>query len=221
MRFVTFSDGRDERVGVLCDGRVTPLGDSSGDLVDLIVAGDTALDFTRAKLAVSRDKGVPLADVRLLAPLRRFGRAEQPTLGYEAGLAVVIGRSGRSIPPDVALNHVWGYTLANGIGATMAAGPCVVTPDELGDPQDLRLHCLVNGEVREDAYQETVFDVATLISELSSGTTLRPGDLLLTGSPQIVLADGDEVLVRCERIGELRNRVSHSDLATPSMGERP
>ena len=70
MRFVTFDDGLDEWIGVHSDNRVIPLCDETGDLVDLIMAGDAALDFTRAKFAVSRDKGLPLADVRLLAPLR-------------------------------------------------------------------------------------------------------------------------------------------------------
>lgn len=218
MRFVTFDDGLDELVGVLRDDRVIPLFDNSGDLVDLIEAGDTALDFTRAKLAVSRCKGLALADVRLLAPLRRFDRdilcarlrgdrrefftkradtvigphdgiAYDPKMSAE--LAVVIGRLGSDIPRAAALDHVWGYTLAySGIDATMTIGPWVVTPDELGDPQDLRLRCIVNGEM--------TVDVATVISELSSEMPLRPGDLLVTGGvPQGV------------------------DLAMPSREERP
>jgi 2,4-diketo-3-deoxy-L-fuconate hydrolase len=112
----------------------------------------------------------------------------------------------------------------------MPIGPCVVTADELGDPQDVRLQCMVNGEVRQDAStKQMAFDVATLISELSFGMTLRPGDLVLTGTPagvgnardpQVFLTDGDEVLVRGDRIGELRNRIVQRDLATPSTGAR-
>jgi hypothetical protein len=212
VRFVTFDDGLDELVGVLSEGRVIPLSDDAGDLLDLIVAGDTALDFTRAKLAVSRDKGLPLAEVRLLAPLRRFGRdilctrwngdraeffprradtvlgpydvAYDPTVSAE--LAVVIGRPGRDLPRAAALDHVWGYTLAyNNIDA-MAIGPCVITPDEFGDPPDV---------------------VATLISELSVELALRPGDLLLTGTS----ADADAI----------GDRVVHGGLATFPKGERP
>ncbi len=167
---------------------------------------------------------------------------------YEAELAVVIGRAGRSIPRAVALDYVWGYTLANdvsqrdlqqmhggqwlkgkSIDATMPIGPCVVTADQIGDPQNIQLRCVVNGEVRQDAStRQMAFDVATLISELSFGMTLRPGDLLLTGTPagvgnarepQVFLRDGDEVVVRGDRIGELRNRVVQWDLATPSRGE--
>jgi 2,4-didehydro-3-deoxy-L-rhamnonate hydrolase len=247
MRFVTFDDGLDEWIGVCGDDRVIPLCDEAGDLHDLVLAGDAALDFTRAKLAVSRDKGLPLADVRLLAPIRRFDRdivctgwtierPEHPTfftnradgmigpdedIAYDrpvsAQLAVIIGRLGCEISPDAALDHVWGYTLSNG----SALGPCVVTPDEVGEPEDLRLRCVVNGELRQDIFtKELGLDVANLISELSFVMTLRPGDLLLTGTPAgvppIAVADGDEVLVTCDRIGELRNRV----LATALKGER-
>jgi 2-keto-4-pentenoate hydratase/2-oxohepta-3-ene-1,7-dioic acid hydratase in catechol pathway len=156
---------------------------------------------------------------------------------YEAEVALVIGRTGKNIPAEQALDHVWGYTLANdvsqrdlqrahggqwlkgkSIDATMPLGPWIVTADEVGDPQDIRLQCLVNGEVRQDAStRQMAYDVATLISELSFGMTLRPGDLLLTGTPagignarepQVFLTDGDEVITRADKLGELRNRVS-------------
>jgi 2,4-didehydro-3-deoxy-L-rhamnonate hydrolase len=165
---------------------------------------------------------------------------------YEAELALVIGKAGRSIPVSVALEHVWGYTLANdvsqrdlqrahggqwlkgkSIDQTMPLGPWIVTADELGDPQDLRLQCWVNGERRQDAStRQMAYDVATLISELSFGMTLRPGDLLLTGTPagignardpQVFLAEGDEVVVRGDRIGELRNTLVRRELATPGV----
>lgn len=201
MRFVTFDDGLDELVGVLRGDRVIPLPDPASDLVDLIEAGDAALDLTRAELAVSRDKGLPLAEVRLLAPLRRFRRdimrtawnGDRPAfftkcpgtpVAYDqpdgkAELAVVISRAGRDIPRDAALGHVWGYTLASSAELSTAMGPSVITLDELGDPGD----------------------VATLVSKLSAETALRPGDLLLTGGvPQGFV---------------------HLDLVTPSMGERP
>jgi 2,4-diketo-3-deoxy-L-fuconate hydrolase len=165
---------------------------------------------------------------------------------YEAELALVIGKAGRSIPVSVALEHVWGYTLANdvsqrdlqrahggqwlkgkSIDQTMPLGPWIVTADELGDPQDLRLQCWVNGERRQDAStRQMAYDVATLISELSFGMTLRPGDLLLTGTPagignardpQVFLAEGDKVVVRGDRIGELRNTLVRRELATPGV----
>ncbi|NEA32943.1 fumarylacetoacetate hydrolase family protein [Streptomyces sp. SID13031] len=161
---------------------------------------------------------------------------------YEAELALVIGRTGRSIPVAEALDHVWGYTLANdvsqrdlqrrhggqwlkgkSIDQTMPLGPWIVTADEFGDPQDVHLQCLLNGEVMQDAStKQMAYDVATLVSELSFGMTLRPGDLLLTGTPagignarepQVFLAEGDVVVTRSDKIGELRNTLVYRDLA--------
>ncbi|MPZ26374.1 MAG: 5-carboxymethyl-2-hydroxymuconate isomerase [Micromonosporaceae bacterium] len=164
---------------------------------------------------------------------------------YEAELAVVIGHTGRSIPVADAGRFVWGYTLANDIShrdlqrahggqwlkgksidGTMPLGPWLVTADELGCPPDLRLQCLVNGELLQDAStSQMAFDIPTLISELSYGMTLRPGDLLLTGTPsgvgnarepQRFLVEGDEVVVRAAGLGELRNRLVTTDLAGPA-----
>jgi 2,4-diketo-3-deoxy-L-fuconate hydrolase len=161
---------------------------------------------------------------------------------YEAELALVIGKAGRSIPVADALDPVWGYTLANdvsqrdlqrqhggqwlkgkSIDQTMPLGPWIVTADEFGDPQDVHLQCLLNGEVMQDAStKQMAYDVATLISELSFGMTLRPGDLLLTGTPagignarepQVFLAEGDEVVTRADKIGELRNTLVYRELA--------
>jgi len=155
---------------------------------------------------------------------------------YEAEVALVIGTTGKNIAVEDALDHVWGYTLANDVSQrdlqrahggqwlkgksiddTMPLGPWIVTADEVGDPQDIQLQCLVNDEVRQDAStRQMAFDVATLISELSFGMTLRPGDLLLTGTPagignarepQVFLQDGDVVVTRADKLGELRNRV--------------
>ncbi len=159
---------------------------------------------------------------------------------YEAELALVIGRDGRSIPQNEALDYVWGYCLANDISQrdlqrrhggqwlkgksidnTMPLGPFLVTPDELSLP-DIRLECLVNGTVLQDAFvRQMAFPIAELIAELSFGMTLRAGDLLITGTPagvgnarapQIFLKDGDEVVVRSPELGELRNRLVRADL---------
>ncbi|TDO45524.1 2-keto-4-pentenoate hydratase/2-oxohepta-3-ene-1,7-dioic acid hydratase in catechol pathway [Kribbella sp. VKM Ac-2571] len=156
---------------------------------------------------------------------------------YEAEVALVIGKTGKNIPVDEALGHVWGYMLANDVSQrdlqrahggqwlkgksiddTMPLGPWIVTADEVGDPQDIHLQCLVNDEVRQDAStRQMAFDVATLISELSFGMTLRPGDLLLTGTPagignarepQVFLQDGDVIVTRSDKLGSLRNRVT-------------
>lgn len=159
---------------------------------------------------------------------------------YEAELAVVIGKAGRSIPEREAAAHIFGYCLANdvsqrdlqrrhggqwfkgkSIDGTMPIGPFLVTPDEV-DLATVRLQCLVNGEVLQDALvSQMAFRVEKLVAELSFGMTLRPGDLLLTGTPSgvgfartppILLAEGDEVIVRGTGLGELRNRLKRVDL---------
>ena len=163
---------------------------------------------------------------------------------YEAEMALVIGQAGRSIDPTSALDHVWGYLLANDISQrdlqrahggqwlkgksidrTMPLGPWLVTADEI-DGANVRLRCTVNGEVLQDAStSQMAFSIPTLIAELSFGMTLEPGDVLLTGTPsgvgnarepQRFLADGDEVVVSGSGLGELRNRLVRTDLHSPA-----
>ena len=159
---------------------------------------------------------------------------------YEAELAFVIGKAGRSIPASRALDHVFGYFLANdvsqrdlqrrhggqwlkgkSIDATMPIGPYVVTPEELDLP-NLRLECVLNGKLMQSALvKQMAFPVAELIAELSFGMTLQPGDVILTGTPagvgnarepQVFMREGDEVIVRGSGLGELRNRLAWRDL---------
>jgi 2,4-didehydro-3-deoxy-L-rhamnonate hydrolase len=157
-------------------------------------------------------------------------------MDYEAELAVVIGRAGRSIPAAGAMDHVFGYTLANdvtardvqrrhggqwlkgkGMDGSCPLGPWIVTAEEIADPQNLPIRCHVNGV--EKQYSNTrfmVFPIARLIEELSLAMTLLPGDILLTGTPEGVgyartppefLSPGDEVTVTIQDIGEITNRV--------------
>ncbi len=156
-------------------------------------------------------------------------------LDYEVELAVVIGRRGRDIPVDRALDYVFGYTIMNDVTArdlqrrheqwfkgksldTFAPmGPAVVHRSLIPDPQNLRLRMRVNGEVRQDASTSNmVFTVAQLISALSAGMTIEPGDLLATGTPEGVgmgrtpplwLKPGDVVEAEIDGIGTLRNRI--------------
>jgi 2-keto-4-pentenoate hydratase/2-oxohepta-3-ene-1,7-dioic acid hydratase in catechol pathway len=154
---------------------------------------------------------------------------------WEVELAVVIGRRARDVSAGSALEHVYGYTVANDVSARdlqfadgqwvraksidsfCPVGPVVVTADEIPDPQALRLTTRVNGEVVQDATTDLmVFGVAELISFCSRSFTLEPGDLLLTGTPwgcgefmdpKRSLAHGDVVECEIERIGTLRNPV--------------
>ena len=146
--------------------------------------------------------------------------------------------------PKQALDHVFGYCLANDISqrdlqrrhggqwlkgksidGTMPLGPYIVTADEL-DVRKIRLRCEVNGQTLQDAViAQMAFPIEELIAELSFGMTLHPGDVILTGTPsgvgnarepQLFLKDGDEVVVRGEGLGELRNVLTARDLAGTS-----
>jgi 2-keto-4-pentenoate hydratase/2-oxohepta-3-ene-1,7-dioic acid hydratase in catechol pathway len=158
-------------------------------------------------------------------------------LDYEAELAIVIGKCCRHVPVERAHEAIAGYTCANDVSVrdwqgkakTMTLGksfdthgplgPWLVTPDELGDPHDLRIQCSVDGEQRQDASTaEMVFDCFQQVSHLSEAFTLEPGDVIATGTPSGVglgrkpvrdnlLKVGSTVAVEIEGIGELVNTV--------------
>ena len=154
----------------------------------------------------------------------------------EAELAAVIGKAGRRISREKALDHVRGYVCANDVSARdiqYAEGQwfrgknfesfCPVGPDdpvsvkELGDGSGLRVMQLLNGKVMQDGNtDDLIFDVPTLIAFASNALTLDPGDLILTGTPsgvgfardpKVALKPGDVVEVRVEGISTLTNPV--------------
>jgi 2-keto-4-pentenoate hydratase/2-oxohepta-3-ene-1,7-dioic acid hydratase in catechol pathway len=156
---------------------------------------------------------------------------------YEAELAVIIGRTARNVPESDALDHVFGYTNANDVSSRdlqfseggqwtrsksidtfCPLGPYIATADEIEDPQDLSVRCILNGEVMQDGTtSRMIFSVAELISFLSQGMTLVPGDVIVTGTPpgvgsardpQVWLKDGDEVTIEIEGLGTLTNPVA-------------
>lgn len=154
---------------------------------------------------------------------------------FEGEFAVVIGKSGRYIAESDAMAHVAGYTIFN--DGTMrdfqrhttqyfpgksfwhsgSCGPWIVTPDEAGPYQQLTLQTRLNGEVMQQAsLDDLVFDVERLIAYVSTVITLRPGDIISTGTtggvgdardPQVYLQPGDVVEIEIDRIGTLRNPV--------------
>ena len=155
-------------------------------------------------------------------------------LDYEVELAIVIGREGKYIPEKEVYDHIAGYTVFNDVTArdlqrshaqwfkgksldTFAPmGPYLVTPDEVGDPQDLDIWLKVNGEVRQSSNTKSmIFDIKTLVSTLSQGLTLEAGDIIATGTPSGVgsshpsgfLNVGDVVETGVEKVGVLRNKV--------------
>jgi 2-keto-4-pentenoate hydratase/2-oxohepta-3-ene-1,7-dioic acid hydratase in catechol pathway len=158
------------------------------------------------------------------------------TTDYEGEMAVVIGRSGRGISREAALDHVFGWTIVNDVTARdlqkrhvqwymgkspdtfCPMGPWIVTIDELPDIESSWIRTHVNGELRQEAPIEAlIFGVQDLIATLSEVTTLEPGDVIATGTglgvgigfdPPKYLASGDVVEVSIDRIGTLRNPVT-------------
>jgi 2-keto-4-pentenoate hydratase/2-oxohepta-3-ene-1,7-dioic acid hydratase in catechol pathway len=144
---------------------------------------------------------------------------------HEAELVVVIGKSGRWIAPDNALNYVFGYTVGNDVTArdlqnrdgqwTRAKGFdsfCPIGPwiETVLDASDAMITCHVNGEMRQMAStRDMVFNIKQLLSYVSSIMTIFPGDMLFTGTPSGVgpLLPGDRVEVNIEGIGSLTNPV--------------
>jgi 2-keto-4-pentenoate hydratase/2-oxohepta-3-ene-1,7-dioic acid hydratase in catechol pathway len=157
---------------------------------------------------------------------------------YECELAVVIGRACKNVRREDALDYVLGYTCANDVSARdwqiqrggsqwcrgksfdtfCPLGPCLVTPEELPDPNALRIRTILNGAVVQDSNTaDMIFDVPELIAFLSGSTTLRAGAVILTGTPYGVglgrtpprwLQPGDEVTIDIEGIGALTNPVA-------------
>ncbi len=154
---------------------------------------------------------------------------------WEVELGVIIGKPGRGISEADALDHIFGYTVINDISVrdvqfrhqqfflgksadgACPMGPCVVTADDIADPQALDLSCRVNGETKQASntrYQ--IFDIRRTISILSQGMTLHAGDIIATGTPSGVgfarkppefLKPGDVVECEVEEIGLIRNPV--------------
>lgn len=163
----------------------------------------------------------------------------QPTTraDYEAELAIVLARDCRDATRENALSYVLGYTCANDVSARdwqrdfgggqfchaksfdtfCPLGPVLVTPDELPNPNALRIRSLLNGEVMQDSTTaDMIFDVPTIIAFLSADKTLPAGTIILTGTPEGVgfarkprvwLKPGDTIAVEIEGIGTLTNPV--------------
>ena len=156
---------------------------------------------------------------------------------YECELAVVLGKRCHNVSRDEAVQHILGYTCANDVsardwqknggggqwcrGKTFATfcplGPVITTHDENGDPNNLSLRTLLNGNVMQECNtNDMIFDIPTLIEFLSASTILNPGTVILTGTPHgvgfartppVYLQPGDEVTIEIEGIGRLTNPV--------------
>jgi 2-keto-4-pentenoate hydratase/2-oxohepta-3-ene-1,7-dioic acid hydratase in catechol pathway len=180
--------------------------------------------FTKVTTAVNG----PYDDILLDPQVTRM-------LDWEVELAVVFGPGGRSIAEADAMQHIFGYTVANDVSAreiqrqhgqqwfkgksidgTCPMGPWIVTADEI-DPSDLHILCRINGVVKQDSYTRNMyFKLPRLLAELSLGLTIEAGDIFLTGTPEGVgyartppefMQKGDLLETEIEGIGVMRNRI--------------
>jgi 2-keto-4-pentenoate hydratase/2-oxohepta-3-ene-1,7-dioic acid hydratase in catechol pathway len=157
-------------------------------------------------------------------------------LDYEGELAVVIGKAGKAIKKEEALDYVFGYTIINDITArdlqsrhqqyfigksldtTCPMGPWIVHKSAIENPNQLNIQTKVNGEIRQNSNTEHfIFPVEEIISILSAGMTLEAGDIIATGTPAGVgkgfkppkfLNPGDVIEISIEKIGTLRNQIA-------------
>ncbi|KAJ5174373.1 Fumarylacetoacetase C-terminal-like protein [Penicillium canariense] len=163
--------------------------------------------------------------------------AQDDTSDYEAELCVVIGKSGRDIPEEEALEYVLGYTASNdvsartlqlittqwsfskGLDGSCPIGPVLIASSVINDPQALSIQAIHNGATVQDGHtKDMIFSIKKQISYLSQGTTLEAGTLFLTGTPagighyrepRVVLKDGDEISIQIDQIGTLVNKVRY------------
>jgi len=159
-------------------------------------------------------------------------------LDYEGELAVIIGKKGRGIKKEEALDYVFGYTIINDVTArdlqskhkqffigksldtTCPMGPWIVHKHMIENPNQLNIETKVNGEVRQSSNtKHFIFPVEEVISVLSAGMTLEPGDIIATGTPAGVgkgfkppkfLRPGDIIEINIEKIGTLKNSIEEN-----------
>lgn len=161
--------------------------------------------------------------------------AVSTAIDWEVELGVIIGKKGKNISVEEAMNYVFGYVVLNDVTArdlqsrhkqyfkgksldgSCPIGPWIVTADEIADPHNLTLRLLVNGEIKQNGNtKQMIFSIPDIISVLSLGMTLEPGDIIATGTPSGVgfsrvppqfLKPGDIMESEVEGIGILRNPI--------------
>ncbi len=251
MRFVRYQSGSDSpRFGWVLEGKVGPIEgspfdefrrlntDQSLNSVKLLAPVEPSkilcVGRNYAAHAKEHDAEVPTVPLLFLKPASSviapgatiYLPPQSEQVEHEAELAVVIGRRGRWISTEEAMDYVMGYTIANDVTArdlqrrddqwTRSKGFdtfCPLGPwiDTDLDPSDAMITCHVNDEMRQMAStRDMIFNVRQLIAFASSIMTLEPGDLLLTGTPAGVspLKPGDVVKISIEGLGELVNPVA-------------
>jgi 2-keto-4-pentenoate hydratase/2-oxohepta-3-ene-1,7-dioic acid hydratase in catechol pathway len=186
--------------------------------------GDAPVIFTKATTTINDPYGRIVIDPAI-----------STQIDWEAELAVIIGKAGKNISEEEALSHVFGYTVLNDVTARdvqdkfkqffkgksldgyCPIGPWIATADEVPDPQALTLRLRVNGVLKQEGNtRDMIYPVKTIISILSQGMTLEPGDIIATGTPSGVgfarkppefLRAGDVMETEIDGLGLLRNEM--------------
>jgi 2-keto-4-pentenoate hydratase/2-oxohepta-3-ene-1,7-dioic acid hydratase in catechol pathway len=284
MKLVTYKPaGAGAQLGVLVDGKVINLAEASdgrlpNDMRSFIEQGDPALELAQSIAGNGDSSGVPLGDVKLLAPISNpskliaiglnymdhvretgskvpsiavmFTKYTSSIVGpgddirwdpnltqkvdFEAELAVVIGKRASKVKEEDAFDYIMGYMNCHDVSARdlqsergdqwimgksldtfCPLGPYLVTKDEVADPNNLSIKCIVNGKALQDSNtREMIFKIPYLIAYLSRAITLLPGDVITTGTPDgvgfarkppVLLKNGDVVTVEVEGLGQLTN----------------
>ena len=209
-------------------GKILGVGRNYGDHAKEV--GGPKLEAPRIFLKPASSVIGPGAAVRIPAAVTKPD--------WEAELGVVIGRRARNVSEGTALDYVAGYTVlddisarefqfdmplamtsfAKGMDGFCPIGPCIATPEEVGEPWALDIRCWLNGEeVQHGNTRDLIFPVATLIAFLSRYVTLEPGDVIATGTPAGVghfrdppryLRSGDRLRMEVERVGVLEHSIA-------------
>lgn len=191
---------------------------------------DTSKDLPKQPVVFSKPPTAVIADGEAI----QHNAAMTQQLDWEVELAVIIGKRATRIAKDDAMSHVFGYSVINDVSARdnrragqwifskgqdtfCPFGPMIVTADDIADPHNLDLWLKKNGEEKQRSNtKHLLFDIPTLISDISSGITLEPGDIIATGTPSGVGAGrdpqewmwpGDVIECGVDGIGVLRNPV--------------
>jgi 2-keto-4-pentenoate hydratase/2-oxohepta-3-ene-1,7-dioic acid hydratase in catechol pathway len=166
-------------------------------------------------------------------------KAGPDEVDYEAELVIVIGKKAKNVSVKEALEYVFGYTCGNDVSARdwqmvkqkkqwargksfdtfCPLGPCIVTKDEIPDPNNLRIRSILNGKVMQDSNtSDMLFSVAEIVSDVSQSLTLLPGTVIMTGTPEgvgfvrkppVFMRRGDVITISIEKLGELTNPVEN------------
>jgi 2-keto-4-pentenoate hydratase/2-oxohepta-3-ene-1,7-dioic acid hydratase in catechol pathway len=238
-------DGPVKATGDLFTGLVatTEKADVARLLAPLVPVNIMCIGLNYKRHAEESGMAVPERPVLFIKPTSTLANPEQEILyppseefDYECELGVIIGKACKNVSKDDALDYVLGYTCVNDLSARdwqlkldkqwargksfdtfCPIGPVLVTTDEIPNPNNLQIQTRISGETLQNSHtSDMIFDVKTIISYLSEGTTLLPGTLILTGTPEGVgmgrtpkrwLNPGDVCEIEIENIGVLRNTV--------------